>query len=64
MMWNSQPAFDADALHAIRKVVTGEATAEQAATACGLTAADIRAVLAACPQARLQEVEASSTHRP
>ena len=56
-MWNSQHTFDADLTYAVRMVLTGHATPEQAAAACGLTLADIQALLAACPQTRLQEVE-------
>ena len=62
-MWNSQHTFDADAMFAIRMVLTGEATPQQAAAACGLSAADIHAVLAACPQARLQEIEPTPPRR-
>jgi len=56
-MWNSQHTFNADLAYAIRLVLTGHATPEQAAAACGLSLADIQALLAACPQTRLQEVE-------
>lgn len=57
MMWNSPHALRADAIHAIRMVLTGQATTEQAAAASGLSVAEIRAILAASPQARLQEFE-------
>ena len=56
-MWNSQHRFDGDLTYAVRMVLTGHATPEQAANACGLSLDDIHAMLAACPQARLQEVE-------
>lgn len=58
-MWNSQRPFDADTIFAIRMVLTGQASAEQAAAASGLTVANIHAIVAACPQARLQEVEST-----
>jgi hypothetical protein len=56
-MWNSQHTLDADAVAAIRLVLAGRASAEQAAAASGLTLADIRVILGSCPQPRLQEVE-------
>mgnify|MGYP006175898873 CR=1 FL=1 len=34
MMWNRQHTFDADLTYAIRMVLTGHATPEQAASAC------------------------------
>ena len=58
-MWNTRTTFNADLAHAMRMVMTGQATPEQAAAACGVSCADIRALLAACPQLRLQEVERS-----
>jgi hypothetical protein len=58
-MWNTQHTFNADLGYAMRMVVTGHATPEQAAAACGVSVDDIRAMLAACPQLQLQEVERS-----
>ena len=56
-MWNSQRTLDADAIAAIRMMLAGRFSAEEAAAASGLTVAEIRVILAACPQTRLQEVE-------
>ena len=56
-MWNNQHTFDADLAYAIRLVLTGHATPEQAASSCGLKLVDIQALLAACPQTQLQEVQ-------
>ena len=60
-MWNSPHVLHAEAIDAIRMVLTGRATTEEAAAASGLTVADIRAILAACPQARLQEFEPTAS---
>ena len=62
-MWNSQHSLDADAIAAIRMLLAGRSTAEQAAAASGLTLADIRVILASCPQTRLQEVEHTPSMR-
>ena len=58
-MWNKQDVFNAELGYAIRMVATGHATPEQAAAMCGVSIADIEAMLTACPQTRLQEVERS-----
>ena len=58
-MWNTQNTFNTELGYAMRMVVTGHATPEQAAAMCGVSVADIHAMLAAFPQARLQEVERS-----
>ena len=58
-MWNTQNTFSADLGYAMRMVITSNATPEQAAASCGVSLADIHAMLAACPQLRLQEVELS-----
>jgi len=58
-MSNTQNTFNAELGYAMRMVMTGQATPEQAAAACGVSLADIHAMLARCPQLRLQEVEHS-----
>ena len=58
-MWNTQNTFNADLATAMRMVLTGHASPDQAATACGVSVADIQAILRSCPQLQLQEVEHS-----
>ena len=58
-MWNKENTFNAELGYAIRMVAAGHATPEQAAAMCGVSIADIQAMLVACPQPRLQEVERS-----
>ena len=58
-MWDRQNTFDADLGFAARLVLTGHATPEQAAALCGLPLADLQALLASAPQARLQELDRS-----
>ena len=58
-MWNSQNTFDADIGFAVRLVLTGHATAQQAATLCRLSVSELQALLDTITQPRLQEVEHS-----
>lgn len=62
-MWKSQHSLDADAIAAIRMLLAGRSTVEQAAAASGLTLAEIGVILGSCPQARLQEVEHTPSMR-
>jgi hypothetical protein len=56
-MWTKEDTFNAELGYAIRMVATGHATPEQAAAMCGVSIADIQAMLTAWPQPRLQEVD-------
>lgn len=55
-MWNHQNTFDADVSFAVRMVLTGHATPEQAATACGVSLWEVQALVASAyqQQPRLQ----------
>ncbi|HYC49237.1 MAG TPA: hypothetical protein VED01_27485 [Burkholderiales bacterium] len=58
-MWNSQNTFDGDIGFAVRLVLTGHATVQQAAALCRLSVSELQALLDCVPQPRLQEVEHS-----
>ena len=62
-MWNNENTFKANLGYAMRMVISGHATPEQAAAICGLSVGDLQALLASCPQPQLQEVTPSS-HTP
>ena len=61
-MWDRTYYFNPDIGYAMRLVLTGNATIEEAASICGVSIKDLQEMLAAaaaCPQLRLQEVETS-----
>ena len=58
-MWNRQNTFDGDIGYAVRLVLTGNATPQQAAALCGLSLTELQALIDSIPQPRLQTVQVS-----